>query len=486
MVLRRWHPIRLFVFQAYILQLENYQLKRYLTTIWRLWYRGLYFPPPPPWRQKARWTYKLIAIGNLALALGLLVELLWLFFKWPLWLAVITPIVFSGVPFILLSAATFILWPLDWLVKQMVIARAKRKLKQCPHLKIIGLAGSYGKTTTKEMVAGALQAKFRILKTSANINTPLGIAHLILKNLTPDTEIFIVEMGEYYPGDIKAICALTPPDIAVITGVNEAHLERFKALDKTAATIFEIATFAKPGAKMILNADDATVKRWSEKLGLSSKALFYSARHHPACPYRWEAPQWGDMGTGQTAELWKNSTRLGEVKTQLLGQYALGSIAAAFLVSQNLGVSFTDAKQGIEAVTPIPHRLQPIPSQSGVLVIDDSYNGNPAGVREAIAVLARFTSRRKIFITPGLVEMGSSAPAVHRRLGQELASAANLIILIKNSVTPYLAEGLKSVGFPAEQIIYFFSSPEAHAALPDLVKPGDVVLFQNDWPDNYA
>ena len=118
-------------------------------------------------------------------------------------------------------------------------------------------------------------------------------------------------------------------------------------------------------------------------------------------------------------------------------------------------------------------------------MIDDSYNGNPAGVREAIRVLSKFINRRKVFVTPGLVEMSQKAKPIHEEIGYLLGQAADIVILIRNSVTPYIAEGLKRTNFDERNLKWFATAQEAHASMSVMIQPGDVVLFQNDWPDNY-
>ncbi len=168
-----------------------------------------------------------------------------------------------------------------------------------------------------------------------------------------------------------------------------------------------------------------------------------------------------------------------------MGEYAVADTEAAIKVAKILGMEEKEIVKGLVNVKPVEHRLEPINSSSGVLVIDDSYNGNPAGVSEAIKVLSRFGSRRKIYITPGLVEIGKEVKAVHIEIGRELATVVDLVILIKNSVTPYIEMGLMSAKFPKEKILWFNSAQTAHAELKNILKPNDVVLFQNDWGDQY-
>jgi len=360
----------------------------------------------------------------------------------------------------------------------MIMGSAKSKIKSLPNLKVIGIAGSYGKTTMKEVLKEVLGFRFKVLATPESVNTPVGISRWILKSISPDQEILIVEMGEHYRGDVKELCAITKPDFAVVTGINEAHLERMKTLENVTATIFEIVSKAKAGATVMLNGDDANVMAHYKE---------YVWPDHKVLEYRVEDVKNKVLNSEEL--LWEGELEgVGKVEINLLGEYALADVDAAVKIAQALGMSPKEIRQGISRIKPVEHRLQAIKSPGNVLVIDDSYNGNPDGVTEAIKVLASFTGRRKLFITPGLVEMGKAAPDVHRKIGKELAGVASVVILIKNSVTLYIEEGIKSgsqQSAVSNQIVWFDTTQEAHAALGKILQPNDVILFQNDWGDNY-
>src|SRR6185369_378849 len=135
----------------------------------------------------------------------------------------------------------------------------KAKLQNLPDVKIIGISGSYGKTTMKEVLKDVLCIKYNVLSTPESINTPVGIARWILKNLNDATEVAIVEMGEHYRGDVKEISEMVRPDIAVITGINESHQERMKSLSNIVGTVFEITEGLKPGGTVLVNADDKNI-----------------------------------------------------------------------------------------------------------------------------------------------------------------------------------------------------------------------------------
>ena len=156
-------------------------------------------------------------------------------------------------------------------------------------------------------------------------------------------------------------------------------------------------------------------------------------------------------------------------------------------MAKKLGLNHQEIEAGLKKIKTPAHRLQPILNrEKNILVIDDSYNGNPDGVEEAIKTLSLFKKRRKIFVTPGLVEIGNKSRVVHEKIGKRLNDVANIVILIKDSVSPNIEEGLIKSGFDKENIIWFDSMMEAQNNLGTILKSGDVVLFQNDWPDNYV
>jgi UDP-N-acetylmuramoyl-tripeptide--D-alanyl-D-alanine ligase len=492
-------------YQLYLLQLENYELGRY----WKLLFKKGPFPRKKyPERKELVWSVKAKALMLMAWALHALViiaaGLIVLSVK-PgtdnFFTAIIFAVlIFLPFYFIFFSVALLALAPLDGVAKNRLAAKAKSKINNLESkIKIIGIAGSYGKTTMKEVLHQVLGARFKVLATPESVNTPVGISRWILNKVNEGTDIIIVEMGEHYENDIKEICEIAKPDIAVVTGVNESHLERMKNMDTVTSTIFEIVSNSKQGAAVVLNADDARVMEnykkfvWPDHKVIKFQVESFKSKQFNAEKLCWEAEADG----------------IGKIEVSLLGEYSLGDIDAAIKIGKSLGMSGEEIKKGIAKIKPVEHRLQPMPSAANVLVIDDSYNGNPDGAKEAIKVLSRFEGRRKIYITPGLVEMGKSSAEVHRGIGKQLAGVADVVILVKNSVTGFIEEGIKSaviarsqtakqsnreekiaapsaaLGLAMTQVVWFNTVLEAHAALKNILKPGDVILFQNDWGDQY-
>ncbi|MDO8664364.1 MAG: UDP-N-acetylmuramoyl-tripeptide--D-alanyl-D-alanine ligase [Candidatus Liptonbacteria bacterium] len=499
--------IKRIIYQLYLFQLENYNLKRYF----RLLPKAL-FSTKRELRQKLVWTPKLLVLTNLAFLLiapasffyvtlfsiqnNALSIFLFLFF--------LSLCVFFY-PVFLIIAALILRLP-ETVVKKRIVARATGKMKKFPNLKVIGIAGSYGKTTMKEAINAVLSEKYRVLKTPENINTPLGIAELIQTKLDDSIEVFIVEMGEYERGDIEEICKMVRPKIGIITGINEAHLERMGSIENTIKTIFELAENISDGGKVFLNADDELIVKNYKRFSISTPYFlirankkigehhvkarvpeFYSASGNDLCKYKIERINFNEKGSGYDFEVVAEASgeSFGEFHIFLFGEYAIGVAVAGIIVGQSFDMDMADIKAGIWKIKSPKHRLELVPTTNGVTVIDDSYNGNPAGALAAMEVLSKFKGRRKIYVTPGLVEMGPAAERVHVELGRKLGKIADIAILIKNSVTGYIMKGLESSGFDMKNAIVFDSAVKAHAKLAEILKPGDVVLFQNDWPDNY-
>jgi len=471
------NPFFIPIYQLYLLQLENYELGRY----WALLFQKGYFFSPIPLRKSIVWTPK--AMGIFVCAFLLYMGIAGAVF---LFLSIVPAFCFLIFGFLLFpvfySVTTMCLLPVDWAAKQFFIAKAKSMLVSSPNVIVIGIAGSYGKTTMKNVLSKILSVKFNTITTPESVNTPIGIAQWICKAFTKQTEIVLVEMGEHYKGDIAYLCSIAPPDIAVLTGINEAHLERLMSIDISVATLFEIVQNAKSNALIVLNADDKRIRKFYSLFTHGKTVSFYSSFKNSSEKQNVIHKKFDEKKLQWTFEL----SSFGMIKVPLLGEYAIGDVIAAITVGKSLKMTNDELKKGIALLTPIPHRLEPIKGAGGTIVIDDSYNGNPDGVKEAICVLSRFTLRRKVFITPGLVETGKDAKSIHVQIGRDLAPVADRVVLIRNSVTPFIEQGLKEQKFDETHIIWFNTATEAHEALSGIVQANDVVLFQNDWGDQYV
>lgn len=357
-------------------------------------------------------------------------------------------------------------------VEYLMINKAKQKLKIHTAVKI-GVAGSFGKTTMREILKTVLSEGEKVVAPPHSCNTLLGISQFV-KTLKGDEDILVFELGEYYPGDVRKLCDLVQPSMGVITGVNEAHLQKFKSLERTVKTIYELADYL--GERPVYVNGENELARKNARSG----HIIYDRERVG----NWEIENPKTDLTGTSFVLTKSYTRL-ELKSSLLGLHQIGPLAASAEIALNLGLSFDQVRDGISKTKPFDHRLEPITDNAGVITLDDSYNGNPDGVNAVIAFLASLKDCRRFYVTPGLVEMGLRTEEIHKQIGKQLAKTnIEKIVLLKNSVTSYIEQGLKEEGYKGE-VIWFDDALAAFAALPLLTVKGDVVLLQNDWPDQY-
>lgn len=384
-------------------------------------------------------------------------------------LIIFTPVILAYWLGVLAWVVAVVQRPYEWLL----IQRAKKILAVHPGV-TIGIAGSYGKTSMREMLKTILLPGKTVAAPPHSYNTPIAIAKFI-QSLSGQEQVLIFELGEYYPGDVRKLCEFVRPSVGMITGINEAHLEKFKTLEATQKTIFELADF--------VGADNTFVNGENELAAqpAQDKAKVYTRQG--IGEWRVEGPKSSLDGTSFTI-LADQSRHL--VHSKLLGLHQIGPLVASARIALELGLSWEEITAGIAATRPFDHRLEPKTDASGVTTLDDSYNGNPDGVKAVIEFLASLSGSRRWYVTPGLVEMGSRAEEVHMEIGRLLAQAKiEKVVLINNSVTPFIERGLQAAHFSGE-IIWFPTALEAFAALPQMTVKGDVMLLQNDWPDQYA
>jgi len=368
----------------------------------------------------------------------------------------------------LIVIKVFIQTPLEtWIINQ-----AKTKLKNNKALRI-AIAGSYGKTSMKEILNTILSEKFIVAAPIHSYNTPLGISRFI-NGLSGEEDILIFELGEYHPNDIAKLCELVKPDIGIITGINEAHFQKFKSIEATAKTILELSEYLN-NKNVFVNSENSVVNRYSKK-----SFIEYNKN---GC---------GDISITKIktdlkgTELTINTSGITiRTKTGLLGSHQVGPIAVASKIAKDLGMDIKNIANSIRNTKPFQHRLEPIEKGSDIIILDDTYNGNPNGVDAIIAFIKTINNRRKIYITPGLVEMGEQSEKIHEEIGDKLANAGiDKVVLIKNSATKFIENGLSKAGFKGD-IIWFKDGPSAYKALNYITVKGDLVVMQNDWPDQY-
>lgn len=374
-----------------------------------------------------------------------------------------------------------ILIPVEKIVHMNYMISASKKIASNKKLIRIGITGSYGKTSTKFILSTILAEKFMVLSTPESYNTTMGTTKVIREMLSDEHEVFISEMGARNPGDIKEICSIVKPCYGIITSIGKQHLETFKTIENIAKTKYELIEGLETDGTGFFPSDDDLCYNLYKKTN-KKKILYGIDEHLDEVDIRVNNIELSENGssfelTGKDGESVKCSTKL-------LGRHNVRNILGCAAVAEHLGLSLEEISQGIAKLEPVPHRLQILPTRNGTIVIDDAFNSNPVGTKMALDVLSQFKGR-KIIITPGMVELGNEEYSLNREFGRDMAAVVDIAILVGKKRTCAIQEGLKDKDFSMENIILTSSLEEASSKLSSVIRAGDVILFENDLPDNY-
>lgn len=385
-------------------------------------------------------------------------------------------LLFSVITPFLCLCAWCVTYPIEKAFNRYYINDAKKILKNMPRLTVIGVTGSYGKTTTKFILNRILSEKFNTVCTPQSFNTPLGVVRTVREKIKPQTEVFICEMGAKNKGDIKEICDIVNPSYGIITSVGPQHLETFKTVDTVFDTKFELCDSIEKNGKICLAS-------------LSSAATKERANKKPFCTYigngtEYFADKISLSAYGTSFNLhYKNEVI--SLRTKLLGAHAVSDILCAAVIARMLGVSAEDIKVAVSSLSSTEHRLELKPFVNGSLLIDDAYNSNPEGSAEAFNVLAAFEDKLKTVITPGLVELGEKEEEYNFALGKNAAKSADKIILVGKNRSIPIKKGVLEAGYKEENLFVVSSFSEALDIYKTYADNNSVLLIENDLPDNY-
>jgi UDP-N-acetylmuramoyl-tripeptide--D-alanyl-D-alanine ligase len=347
--------------------------------------------------------------------------------------------------------------------------------------RVIGITGSYGKTTTKVCIGAVLSQQLQTLITPASFNSRLGVIRTINEHLETSHEAFVVEMGMYRKGDITELCELVHPQIGVLTAIGPMHLERLGSIEAIADAKSELVRALPADGHLVANGDDPRVREIAARADLDT--VFYGIDSADA-RVRAEQITLADGRTGFTLVIGDDRA---PVSARLLGAHNVSNLLAAAAVGHVIGMPIDVIASGLATVEPPEHRLAPIPNpRAGIIVIDDAYNSNPAGAAAALEVLRGHPARRRILVTPGMVELGDEEEALNERFGRQAADVCDHVILVGPERTKPIGRGLRAAGFDDDAITVVRDIGGATQVLAGLTRAGDVILFENDLPDMYA
>ena len=387
-----------------------------------------------------------------------------------------------------LVLSNMLLFPVEELLRQRYISMARAKLRS-GHTTVIGITGSYGKTSTKDILTHLLNTRYRVSKTPKSFNTLMGICKSINDgDLRPGDEYFVAELGAYIPGEIRRLAALLRPSVGILTAVGPQHLERFKTIENVARAKYELIEALPPNGLAVFNADNDICYELAARTHHVPVALYGFEKQvdesAAALRLRAEDVRITSEGLCFTVVRLDTQERV-PVRTRLLGRHQVSNILAASTVALWAGLSLNDIAAAIATIPPTPHRLELKRGAGGITILDDAYNSNPTGARNALEILSEFKDGKRILVTPGFVELGELEPVENERLGTYAAQACDVAILVGRGRTEPIRLGLERAGFPSDSIIQVPNLSEAIAKLRAVAAPGDTVLLLNDLPDTY-
>ncbi len=370
--------------------------------------------------------------------------------------------------------------PIESTISNGFINKAKKLIGQMPDMKVIGVTGSYGKTSVKFYLYELLSARYEVLATPESYNTPMGVVKTINTMLKPTHQIFICEMGARNVGDIKELCDIVHPDYGIVTSVGEQHLESFHSVSNIQKTKFELpdAVYEKTKQEghIFLNQDSEYIRSYNKYEG----AVTYSAAG--GASYNASDIRTGIKGTEFTVTAPDNTSQKFNMK--LIGAHNVINVIGAIAVCHELGMTLKELVIPVRRLSSVEHRLSLI-EQGDITIIDDAYNSNPRGAEAALNTLAMFDECCKVVITPGMVELGEKQEELNKAFGEQMAGIADHVIIVDNINTEAIKSGLVSKGFEEEKLYVaesFEKAMQYTRTIPQ--EKHKVVLIENDLTDN--
>lgn len=398
-------------------------------------------------------------------------------FSGSLLILVMVYIFFESISPLFIVFSSILFSPFDFYFKFKITQSAKRKLQGLKNLKTVAIIGSYAKTSTKNILYTLLWKDFYTVKTPKSFNTPVAIAKTILSDLKETTEIFIVEMDAYHPGDIRNLCKIANPDMAIITAIAPQHLERFGSIEKLARTQFEEVQFLKDGPLFLNSMDELTMQTHGK---FNAQKIFFGGE---VDKFRIENVKSKEGGVAFKLILDRDKI---DIDLPLPGEHNAYNFLAAAAIAYNLGLSAKIIASRARLILPTEHRLE-IRKTGKLTIIDNSYNTNPKVVISSLKLLKETgKDLKKILITPGLIEQGKNAEIENKKFIKNAGKVADEIIIVGESFKLFLKSGLNEARFPKNKTHFALSTKSAMEIASKLAQKDAVILIENDLPDQYS
>ncbi|PJF43556.1 MAG: hypothetical protein CUN55_08515 [Phototrophicales bacterium] len=387
---------------------------------------------------------------------------------------------------LLLPIANLAMYPVEATLRRGFIAKARRRLKEA-QVVVIGITGSYGKTSTKQYLTHILSGRYKVISTPKSYNTLMGVCITINNDLDPTAgyQYFVCEMGAYVPGEIRRICELTKPQMSIVIAVGPQHLERFGSLENIEKAKYEIVEGVPPNGITAFNFDDERVRRMETRQYPQHRfGVSCSTPPHPDARLIAENIKHTKDGLlFDVTDRQTNETRT--FRTELVGLHNVTNILLATVIALETGMKLSEIALRVTSLTPADHRLRRTTLPNGITMLDDAYNTNPVGAANALEVLGLYQEGRRVLVTPGMVELADIQDIENEKLGRAASRYCTDIILVGKKQTEPIAKGVLSTDFDPNHLLIVDTVQEAIDWYQANLQSGDTILFLNDLADNY-
>jgi len=458
--LKEYHPRRL---RAHF---ETQKFKKIISGFWRV--------------KIPKFTKKII----LVLLSGVILEgvILFYIFSLPnfifylllLFLLLITPII-SSLIVLLFQIPTY------FLIKR-ILKKAKLKIKRFENLLVIGITGSYGKTSTKEFLYAILYEKFgdKVLKTKEHVNAEIGIAQSILKELKKEHEIFVAEIGAYERGKIKDVCQMLEPRIGILTGISEQHLSTFGSQENIIKAKFELIESLPEDGLAIFNGDNKIIQNQSRQSGTKIKV-----KNQKLCSTKEKLDLWTEDIIVEKEHLsfriFSKDGDSADFSVNLIGAQNVEDILLASCCAKELGMNFKEISMACQKLKPLKGAMRLLKREDGLNILDASYSANPQGVISHLEHL-KLWEGKKIIVMPCLIELGAVAKEIHQKIGEKIGEICGLAIITTEDYFKDLREGAEKTGMKKENIVFLKGADEIFEKIKNFCNQGDVILLESRVP----
>ena len=423
---------------------EGQAIKKILSSFWRLKY--------------PKFTKKIIVISLVSIFLAILM------FSKEFCFSTFLLIIFIPLIFQILT----IIW------RNRFLEKARKKREQFKDLTVIGITGSYGKTSTKELLASILSKKYKVLKTKEHQNSEVGISQCILNELSSSHEIFVCEMGAYNRGGIKLLCDIAQPKIGILTGINEQHMALFGSQENIIKTKFELINSLPENGVAVLNGDNSLIMAYQSLV--SKPKIFYSMKD--------KRDFWAeDINVEKERVLFSIKSKEGDsahFEIQLLGAQNISNILAVCACAKEFGVSLGEVSDVLKSME-FGDAAKVKKGVNGINIIDSSYSANPDGVIAHLDYLKTWKGK-KVIVMPCLIELGSSSKQVHKRIGEKIGQVCDLAIITTKERFKEIQKGAVNTGMDSNNILLIQDPELIFSKIKDFNKENDIILLESRVP----